>query len=159
MTKFKDSADREWIVSVTVGAIKNIRTALGVDLADPSQAVMERLADDPVLLVDLLWLLCEKQAKEIGITPEQFGESLVGDPIDAATNAMVEAIADFFPGPRRSLLQRANAKTRAVRQKAESLAMEKLNDPTLEAEMEKAMTKRLEAEVRQALTRLSSPTS
>lgn len=159
MTKFADAKQREWTLEVTTGVIKRVRADLKIDLADPSQATMDRLADDPVLLVDLLWLMCADQAKGRDVSAEDFGRALVGDPIEVAVSALLEAIVDFFPGRRRLLLREANAKALSVREKATDLALAKLNDPALEARFQEAMQTRLEAEVEAALTRLSSPTS
>ena len=101
MSKFTDAKGRDWTVAITTGAIKTVRQRLDVDLVDLNQSTMERLADDFVLLVDVLWVLCEQQAanKQPPVDAEDFGESLVGDPIEAACSALTEAIADFFPRP------------------------------------------------------------
>lgn len=159
MSTFTDAKDRQWTIAVTVGDIKRVRNEAKIDLGDPTPETMERLATDPVLLVDVLWSLCSVQAKERGVSDEEFGRALVGDPIDAATEALIEAVVDFFPGQRRSLLRRANAKAATVRQKAYDLALAKLDDPTLEQQVEKAMQARMDADVQKALTRLNGPTN
>lgn len=159
MTKFADSKGREWILAVNVGAIKRVRAAADIDLADLTQATMDRLADDPCLLVDVLWVLVEKDAVQRKVEQEDFGESLVGDPIEAAVNALLEAITLFFPERRRFLLQRTLAKIDSARKKGEAMALAKLDDPALEQQMTEAMRTRMEAEIKNALTRLSSPTN
>ena len=159
MAKFSDAKDREWIVDVTVGTIKKVRKALDIDLADPSGADVNRMVDDPVLLVDTLWLLCEDQAKEKKITDEDFGRGLVGDPIELATTALLDAVADFFPGPKRSLLRKATEKMTAIRRKAEAIAMEKIDDPQIEKKLEAVMIKRIDVELNAVLTRLNGPTN
>lgn len=160
MTKFTDAKGREWLVSVTPGSVKAVRNRLDIDLVDLSQSTVERLRTDSILLVDVLWVLCEQQAanKQPPVSDEDFGESLVGDPIEAATNALVESICNFFPQGRRLLLQTANAKTTTVRKRAEELALAKLDSLDLTA-FEQATQKRLEAEIQNALTRLNSPTN
>lgn len=159
MAKFVDSLGREWIVDVTVDKIKKVRKALDIDLADASGEVVHQLSEDIVLMADALWLLCEDQAIVKKITDEEFGRGLVGDPLDAAAGALVEAISDFSPGQRRLLLQKATAKMRAVREKAESLALAKLDDPKLTEQLEAALMTRMDAEMQAALTRLNGPTS
>lgn len=156
MKLFKDNAGTEWKISVTLDLVEQLRDALGVDLLDSSGEVFERLSSDLFLLGRVLWRCCEKQAVERGVTPEQFVAAVAGDPFDAAAVALTEAVADFFPSRRRLLLQRANATTRSVREKAENLALAKLNDPALEARLEAAMVERMEADLEAALTRLSS---
>ncbi len=160
MAKFTDAKGREWLVSITTGGVKAVRQQLNVDLVDLNQSTMDRLATDFVMLVDVLWVLCEQQAanKQPPVSAEDFGEALVGDPIEAATTAIVEAFCNFFPAGRRLLLQTANAKTTQVRRKAEELALAKLTSLDLTA-FEQATEKRLEAEIQNALTRLNSATS
>ena len=58
MKPFNDSASRTWEVTVNVGAVRRVRDILGVDLMDVAGGdLLERLADDPVLLVDVLIVL------------------------------------------------------------------------------------------------------
>ena len=155
MKTFEDKNGTVWELEVTVGVVKRVRAVLEIDLARLDETLYERLSEDPVLLVDLLWVICEKQARERNITDEQFGESLTGDAIEAATTALLEAVADFFPGPKRSLFQKVISKTATIELTASKLAMEKLDDPRLQ----KAMQERLDAEFEKALRQLSSPTS
>ena len=64
MKTFTDNTGRTWTLSVTVGTIKRVRALCGVDLANiitmesgktPNVGLLERLASDPVLLVDVLF--------------------------------------------------------------------------------------------------------
>lgn len=158
MAKFTDNQDRPWVLRITTGAIQKIRHHLDIDLADLTGKVEKQLEDE-VTLVNVLWLLVEDEAKSRGVSDVQFGEALVGDAIDAATLALLEAKVDFFPSRKRAILREVAAKTAAVREKADALVMAKLNDPTLQEEMAKAMESRLNAEVQAALTRLRSATS
>jgi hypothetical protein len=157
--QFTDGKDRKWSVEINTDIIKLLRKELNLDLAGSDQSTMDLLSDDPVLLVDALWLICQKEAKERSVTAESFGAALVGDVIDSATQAMVEAVANFFPTRKRSLLLRANAKMRTVREKAEAIAMAKLDDPALEKQLEMAMEAKMEREIKNLLTRLNSPTN
>ena len=139
MHDFVDSAGRRWSVRVDVGAVKRVRARLGVDLLDVagkgkdgSPGVIQALASDPVLLVDVLFVLCESKAREIGVTDEQFGESMAGDALDHAVKAMLGAIVDFFPNPReRAALKRvlaaAEVEAEAARNRMEKILDERLS--------------------------------
>ncbi len=156
MKFFKDKENREWKISITLDTVETLRESLKVDLLDPTGQSIERLGDDLFLLGRTLWMLCEKQADERKITPEQFAEAVAGDPFDSALLAVTEAVTDFFPQRKRLLLQRANGKFQTLREKAEQLAMAKLDDPKLEAKLMEAMEKRMAADLESALTRLNS---
>jgi len=64
------------------------------------EAADYRLIADPVLLVDVLYVVCKEQADDANVTDEQFGRSMAGDAVDAATRAFLEELADFTPSPR-----------------------------------------------------------
>ena len=112
MRVFKDTAGREWSLALNVYAVKKVRDLLSLDLLDlggsdkPGDGLLFRLIADPVLLVDLLYVVCKDQADKEGVTDEQFGQAMSGDVIDAASKAFLEELPDFTPSPR----DRARAK-------------------------------------------------
>ena len=116
MRQFTDTKDRAWDVELNVRQMKRVRDILGIDLVNVIQAgkdgavatdTLDRVANDPILLVDILWVLCEGQAKAAGVTDDDFGSSLAGDSIADATRAFLDELVDFFPGARRLFLKKA----------------------------------------------------
>lgn len=100
MAKFTDAKGRVWQVVATVGAVERVRRHAEVDLVrlfDPKSQVLQRIAEDPVALVAALWAIVEPQAKALGVTPEQFGESIFGDSIADGAQALLDAMVDFSP--------------------------------------------------------------
>ena len=96
--------------------MKRVRHLLGIDLVNVislgkdggvATDVLDKIAGDPVMLVDVLWVLCEGQAKAAGVTDDDFGSSLAGDSISDATRAFLDELVDFFPGARRLFLKKA----------------------------------------------------
>ncbi len=159
MSKFTDARGRDWVIVVTVGTIKKVREHLSLDLADLSQATMDRLATDPCLLVDTLWLIVEADATQRKVSQEGFAEGLVGDPIDLAVSALLGALVDFFPERRRCLLRETMKAMDEARTTGEKMVMDKLADPQLKERLTKLMESRMDAEIEKALTQLNSPTS
>ena len=108
MRTFKDDAGRTWSLTLNVWTVKKVRDLLGVDLLDlggdaatrDKPGLLFRLIADPVLLVDVLYVVCKDQADGASVTDEQFGRAMGGDAIDAATRAFLEELADFTPSPR-----------------------------------------------------------
>ncbi|MFO7971921.1 MAG: hypothetical protein R6U40_09240, partial [Desulfobacterales bacterium] len=86
---------------------------------------LERLADDPVLLVDVLYVLCEEQAQRDGVSDEDFGRGLRGDALDAAARAFLEALADFCPSRKarliRGLVEKGGKAEEAILARAEKM--------------------------------------
>ncbi len=160
MASFKDKNGKEWHLALDAPMIRTIRKECeGIDLGDPQGKAYDRMVADPVLLVDVLWVLCREQASAAGVTDVQFGRALIGDTIEAATDAMLEVIADFFPPQSRALLQAMAAKSAKVRAMGMERALAKINDPALEENLLKLLDERMDAEVSGALTRLSAATS
>ena len=148
MRTFKDNKGRTWEIALNVWQMKRLRDTLGIDLvnvigtsADGSVRVdtIDRIASDPCLLVDILWVCVEEEAKAAGVTDEQFGRSLAGDAIEDATRAFLDELVDFFPGAKRLFLKKAVELSRKYAGEM-TVALEKaLEDPELERRVEESM--------------------
>jgi len=113
MATFTDADGRQWVIDIDVNALRQVQKRLDLKLMDVlGGETLDRLADDPVLLVDVLYVLCEAQAAREGVTDEAFGRGLRGDALDAAVVAFLEALTDFCPSRKRTLLRRLIAKGR-----------------------------------------------
>lgn len=98
MQKFKDSSGREWCITVDVRAIARVRDLCQVDLAklfDDDFRLMQALFEDPVKLADVVWVLINTGDRL------EFDTGFTGDTLESAANALVEAVIDFFPNPKR----------------------------------------------------------
>lgn len=141
MRIFKDNKGRSWEVVLNVHQIKRVRAALGVDLVnvitlDKDGAVkvdlIDRIANDPCLLVDILYIISEAQAQKIGVNDVEFGESLAGDAIEEATKAFLDELVDFFPAARRLFLKKAVDIARKFAGEWTSALEKALNDPAFD---------------------------
>lgn len=130
MARFKDTEGREWVLTLDVQLIKDVAQRSGVRihklLADDAKGLQELLSD-PIAFVDTLYLIVEDQAKAKGLTPEDFGRGLAGDPLEAAAVAFMEALADFSPSRQRKLIQSLMAKGNEVADKVIELARKKID--------------------------------
>ena len=128
MKPFTDASGRTWELTVVVSAVKRVRDLLGVDLMDVASGdLLERLADDPVLLVDVLYVLCKPQADAKSITDEDFGRAMVGGVLDEAASALMKELLDFFPSAQRAralgkMARKLEAQQAAVAEAAAALA-------------------------------------
>jgi hypothetical protein len=111
MAKFTDRTGHVWLVDLDVATLNRIRAKLEVDLyaaLDEDFAGLRALLEDLPKLVDVLYLACERAAKESNVSDEDFGRSLAGDALEDAGQALVDAVIDFFPHRKaRDALQRA----------------------------------------------------
>jgi hypothetical protein len=127
MKTFTDSQGRTWSLVINVSAIKRVRDVLGVDLLDVANGeLLSRLADDPCVLVDVLFALCKPEADAKNITDEDFGRGMVGGVLDEASSALMKELLDFFPSAQRAralgkLLKHLAAQEAAVAEMAKAL--------------------------------------
>ena len=148
MRTFKDNAGRTWSVTLNVLQMKRIRAHLGIDLVNVITLdaggkvkvdLVDRIANDPCLLVDILWVCVEDEAKAAGVTDEEFGRALAGDAIDEATKALLDELVDFFPGAKRLFLKKAVELARKYTGDMTAALEKALSDPELERRVEESM--------------------
>jgi len=126
MKIFKDNNGREWKISITVETIKRVRSLCGVNLLDAIKIekdgvkadLIDQISNDPVLLVDIIYCICRPQAEEEKISDQQFGESMIGDTVDAATDALLEELINFFPEAKKKVLRLVLESARRLRRQA-----------------------------------------
>ena len=148
MKSFTDNTGRAWMLAVTVGTIKRVRALCGVDLANiitlepgkqPKVNLLERLATDPVLLVDVLYAVCKPEADAKNITDEEFGRAMAGDAIELATAALLDEVIDFFPEAKRQVFRKILNATRRFEVKSKQALTELLTDPELDGKIDAAL--------------------
>ena len=148
MRTFKDNAGRTWGVTLNVLQMKRIRAHLGIDLVNVITLdaggkvkvdLVDRIVNDPCLLVDILWVCVEDEAKAAGVTDEEFGRSLAGESIEEATRAFLDELVDFFPGAKRLFLKKAVELSRKFGGEMTEALGKALEDPELERRVEESM--------------------
>ncbi|MCG3178307.1 MAG: hypothetical protein BIFFINMI_00633 [Phycisphaerae bacterium] len=147
MKTFTDTTGRTWDIVVNVDTIKRVRDLTKISLleiVEPGNALVDRLASDVILVCDVLFAVVKPQADERKVSDTDFGRSLSGDVIDQATTALLEELIDFFPSRRRAILRQAWAKVLSVKtrleDKAEQEARTILADPRLEDQLMAALS-------------------
>ena len=97
MKTFADNAGRTWSLAVNVDAIKRVKSLLDInllDVLDDRCQLLARLAgDDPLLLVDVLVVLCQPAADEQRVNDVDFGRAMAGDAILHGAEALLSELA------------------------------------------------------------------
>lgn len=120
MNTFTDGKGRNWEIVIDVAQVKKLRSVLNVDIdAVATKDGYAKVFSDIVLFIDVIYVLCQNECKARGLTDEDFGKGMVGNPLDGAKNAFMEAVADFFPEYRRKILRAMMAKAQTM--EAESM--------------------------------------
>ena len=151
MKTFRDTAGREWAITVDVNAIKRVMKApiehmgepLKVNLlalVEPDSDLLKKVVEYPPLVCDIAYALCKPQCDEKNVTDEDFGRAMAGDAIDLAATALLEELVSFFPKGRRELLAKALGKLKQLESIALAAAAEKLDGPELENRLRELMS-------------------
>ena len=136
MHSFADNAGREWRLNVNVSTLTRVANDTGIrldKLFESKLSGLEQLLSDPAKLVEVLWSLCETEAKRGEITPEQFGAGFAGDALESAANALIDEVILFFPSaPKRALATTIVEKARETDKYSLELAKKKVQELTPE---------------------------
>lgn len=100
MSRFETSKGFVFNITLTVGDLRRVREATGVDLGaamTDEKALIEVVFGNPEKLVEILYLLCEEQCKAGGTDPEAFARQFDGATLERSIEALLGAVADFFP--------------------------------------------------------------
>lgn len=130
MAKFRDNQKREWVLTIDVPVAREIQRELGInilitDLNDDDCGLVA-LNRDPILLCDVLYLLCRRQAEKRGVSDEDFGRALFGEAIGDAADAFVEALADFTPPCQRKILTAMETTAKSLQETLVGMAETKI---------------------------------
>ena len=163
MQQFTDEQGVQWDVKINAYTAQRVRETCDPQFLfddDPKQLTSLRLARDPILFCQVLYVLTEKQRKERGVeTEEDFCEHLTGDTIDQALEAFIAAWLNFTRKRDREVIAAVVEKTEQMEQKARQAAIEKINDPTLEKHLLAEMQANIDREVDRVLTQSESATA
>lgn len=131
--QWTDKAGRDWCTAINVNTIRRVRDLTGVLLTDAADSdLIERLYNDCMLLADVLYAICEPQAKQREIDSAGFGELLCGETIDKACESMMRDLVDFFPSGRRPAVEQIWRAARRVETERVKLLDQKLTDEKFE---------------------------
>jgi len=102
---FSDDSGVSWNCRVTWAAIRR-SAAAGVDLSKIEEYLGDFYRCSP-LLVDAVWAVCCDDAYGLGVERPEFERRLTGDTLEAAREALISGIENFFPKGRGKLIRAA----------------------------------------------------
>jgi hypothetical protein len=137
MKTFRDTAGRDWAITVNYSAKERVLEYAKVDLFDLK--VFENLGNDPTKIIDVLYAVCKPDLDTKGLTKAQFVDAIAGDVIAEASDALTSEIIDFFPQRRREMLTKIRATAEKVQDKALAMIDEKINSGELQRKLEQSL--------------------
>lgn len=124
MTKWTDSAGREWSLHLTVLEMDRLREMSGVNIYDIVKG--EFRLDDPGKAFALCWASIESKSGEV--TRESFAEDFDGATIENFGSALDKEIIRFFPSAQRPLAEKIVTRKAELRETAEKILSQATNE-------------------------------
>ena len=116
ISTFATLSGRSFSVPVNYLTVKRVRELCGVNVLDilgPGEQLAGFLSDD-VKLLEVLCAVVRPQLHELDMSDDEFFADINGETLRAATNALIDEVADFFPEPRKGLVKKVIAKVRSA---------------------------------------------
>jgi len=169
MKTFRDTAGREWMITVDVNAIKRVMKApiehLGdplkvnlLALVEPESDLLKKVIEFPPLVCDIAYAMCKPQCDEKQVSDEDFGRAMGGDVLEKILDLILEETVDFFPQGRRKVLRRMLEKSQTFAEKAQALMTARLEAGELDAAIDAALEPELKKIQGQEKTPLTTGT-
>lgn len=147
MRKFTDSLKRDWTFTVDYQSIKKVRAELGIDLlavVDESEKLLQRLATDEILIVDVISVLLTEQIQSKGMDERQFAAGMLGEGLQNAVDALIEGIADFSRPQKGAVIRKAWKVVIETHEAASKRMVEAMDNPALKAKVNREIDSALE---------------
>lgn len=141
MRVFCDRSGREWTVDITVLTVERVKAACGIDmpaLFAERMAGLDALLADQIRFLKVVFECCRPAAEKAGLTIEHLQAEWNGETADAAGEAWMEELVNFFPDARKREALRTAVKT--LREMGARIAEKAVAEMTPEA-MEKDLEK------------------
>ena len=142
----KDTKGREWSFRFTALTVRDLAasTRLDTKALTGENSLLVQIGQDEAMLLQCLWITIKPQAVKLGVTEEEWLESLDNDAIQTATEEWMHAYINFSHPARRDLLSRTmtatkRKMTRATRELETLLAGTEI-DEVINREVDKALS-------------------
>ena len=148
---FTDRHGKTWTITLDPVLLTQVKEHCGIKLTDLKADPFLRLSSDPELLIAVLWILCEEEAKTRTLDYLGFAKSITGDQLDGIVTALEVAVINFCPSSMKSTLKsllKENAQTqkRAMEMTTETLTRNReKNAAAMASSAEKRINRLLES--------------
>ena len=143
MQIFKDNANRDWSLSLTIGTAMKVKDTLGIDLLQPEVGdppLLTRLGTDEMLLAQVIAALLESQFELHKVDAEQIYQSFDGPTFARAHEAFYKELIDFFQSRGRKDRATAVLKQMKMIESGIAAAQSKIDAIDVDSVIEAAMT-------------------
>lgn len=141
MPHFTDTEGRRWELELNIGLARRIKSLAGVDLlAKNPTPEIAKIIEDLETLVNVLWIVCERQAQTRDVDEEDFAWALGGETFHPAVYGLLEAIVNFSPPHRRGAMAAAVERIREIERRVGEKAKATIESPRMEDWIERKLS-------------------
>jgi hypothetical protein len=139
---YTDKFGRDWRLEFTYGNAKRIKSELKLDFVNAHNGkALEAITSDDDLLCTVLWMLCEEQATEAGVSNQQWADGIDGDTMGKAIVAVEIAVLNFTPPARRPVMKTILDRAAEVAKKSSDLVQQKIRSEKMDRLLERNFKK------------------
>ncbi len=143
MQVFKDNANRDWSLSLTIGTAMKVKDTLGIDLLQPEVGdppVLTRLGIDELLLAQVIAIMLESQFELQKVDHDDIYLTFDGPTFARAHEAFYKELIDFFQSRGRKDRATAVLKQMKMIESGIAAAQSKIDAIDVDSVIEAAMT-------------------
>lgn len=158
MPKFMDKTGEEWLVSLDLPTIEEIRDDHGMSLVDLETDPLLKMRNDPAVMLATMLVICRDQIEQRGLSREEFLKRTPSPP-DPMLDAVKEAIVDFFPTGRASHVREVLASFESMASKTDELTLAKIKSTIKDPKVLSRLKRFGDSEIEKELDKLFSSNS
>ncbi|MEL7266716.1 MAG: hypothetical protein AAFP69_18175 [Planctomycetota bacterium] len=130
MPQFTDTKARRWDIQMNITVARRIKDDTEINVLEwiDNPESFAECCNDVFIMSAILYSAVSPDANAKDIEPEDFGSAIDGETYDAATVALIQAIINFSPAAKRSILTRALAAVVRQRDLATTRVNEAINN-------------------------------
>ena len=142
--KYTDANGNAWDMTITVASLQRCKSLANIDLAAKIETdLFDDLANDPILLCDVMAAIVRPQMKARGIDDESFAAGLSGDVIDDAATALIEALVYFFRNRHGGVVAKIARKRKTLNRMTEKAVDAYIDSGEIERKLQAVLVERL----------------
>jgi hypothetical protein len=139
MASFTDGHGRQHVVTITCDTVEEVRERLGLDLLsviEDDSPLLKELSARPIRAVEILCVVLGIPSERGDPARKQFLSGLHGDCLEAACEALMRSLADFFRRGPREALHAILDKEKELHARASQAVIEEANSGLVEEALE-----------------------
>lgn len=100
-----DNQGMAWSPRFDLGVACEVKRQLGIDVLAAGHDVFRKISESIDVLAEVLWLTHADQAVMRGVDRNEFAKRLSGDAVLHASDALTDALIEFFPSRQQPTLR------------------------------------------------------